>query len=547
MADVQWDLLANLGDKFSNSYDKARKRQQDDRLIALQEQELQAPGETAKILLGSMGGGGNVQSPAAVPAAPGAPRLPSFAGGSARMAAPPEAFAPLIKRAAAEHGIDEGMLTRQLAKESAFAPDVIDGTRRSSAGAMGIAQFMPGTAKRFGINPLDPSQAIPAAARYVAENRKLLGNDGLAIAGYNWGEGNVQRWLASGADPRAVPAETRDYVAKITGKPIEAWAGAGRVASAPAAAEAAAPAGFQGDSTGRIQAMLQSKNPFVQKQGVALATQLFTRSDSWKLEDIGEGQKGWVNGTTRQVVALPVDPVLHESRKQEKIETARAGAIRVNDGVEDRLRAVKTMRDRGIPISAEEEKHFVTDGKGLPVAAPKEPKAPTEDERKNRQLLLETARELPIAIKSYSSLTEASNQLATRLLPESVSGFATSEGYQRAHNSVSKIVASYLYSVSGATANPGEVKTLTDGLMPKPGEKPLSLTDKRARLQTMVEAIKLRANEHDVPAAPAAPKLPDGVTAEQAVAEARKAVSEGKDPAQVKARLLSFGIKTDSL
>ncbi|MCE3247709.1 MAG: hypothetical protein K0R41_1534 [Geminicoccaceae bacterium] len=160
------------------------------------------------------------------------------------MASPPEAFAPLIKQAAAQYGVDEGLLVRTLHKESGFAPDVVDGRRVSSAGALGVAQFMPDTAKRFGINPLDPAQAIPASARYLAENKKLLGNDGLALAGYNWGEGNVQRWLASGADPRRVPGETRDYVMKITGRPIEAWAQAGRQ-GAPAAAPAEAGGAMQ--------------------------------------------------------------------------------------------------------------------------------------------------------------------------------------------------------------------------------------------------------------------------------------------------------------
>jgi len=274
MAEVQWDLLANLGNSFSNSYDKARTRQREDRKLALEEEDLAgdkiAAGYVADMLGRRTTTGGATGTPR---------RASSFAPGTGTtraMAMPPEAFAPIIREAAAKHGVDEGLLTRTLSQESAFDPDVISGRRVSSAGAQGVAQFMPDTAKRFGINPLDPAQAIPAAAQYVAENRKLLGNDGLALAGYNWGEGNVQRWLASGGDPARVPAETRDYVQKITGKPIEVWARGGASASrspAPATTASATtePPPHVVDMADKIQEMLRYPNRRVRAQGLALA------------------------------------------------------------------------------------------------------------------------------------------------------------------------------------------------------------------------------------------------------------------------------------
>src|SRR5215218_5963569 len=248
---IDFSPLSRIGDTYLKALEAQRDREEGAALVAQME----------RMGGGAPAGGGNVQSPAAVSSTPARPPSmgQTMASGPTRMAMPPEAFAPLIKQAAAQHGVDEGMLTRQLAQESSFNPNAV-----SRAGAEGVAQFMPATAQRFGIDPRNPAQAIPAAARYVAENRRLLGNDGLALAGYNWGEGNVQKWLASGADPARVPAETRDYVAKITGKPIEAWAGGGRSAAAAApTADAAAPApttALQGDRAGRIQAMLQSKN-----------------------------------------------------------------------------------------------------------------------------------------------------------------------------------------------------------------------------------------------------------------------------------------------
>lgn len=147
------------------------------------------------------------------------------------MPAAPEQYASLIQSAASANNIDPATLTKLISTESGFRPDAV-----SPAGARGIAQFMPGTAQRFGIDPLKPEQAIPAAANYVAANRDMFGgNIGLALAGYNWGEGNVKKWLDSGASPSRVPAETRNYVQAITGKPIESWlsdGGAGNAASA---------------------------------------------------------------------------------------------------------------------------------------------------------------------------------------------------------------------------------------------------------------------------------------------------------------------------
>ena len=49
------------------------------------------------------------------------------------------------------------------------------------------------------------------------------GNKGLALAGYNWGEANVQRWLRNGANPANLPRETANYVRSITGHDLNEW------------------------------------------------------------------------------------------------------------------------------------------------------------------------------------------------------------------------------------------------------------------------------------------------------------------------------------
>lgn len=125
----------------------------------------------------------------------------------------------LIRQAADQAQIPWETLWRLLWKESRFREDIINGTKKSPVGALGIAQFMPATAREWlgsEAAALDPRIAIPGAARYLAWLQKKFGGDMTkAVAAYNWGIGNVQRKGIS-----AAPAETRDYVAAILGEKI---------------------------------------------------------------------------------------------------------------------------------------------------------------------------------------------------------------------------------------------------------------------------------------------------------------------------------------
>ena len=131
-----------------------------------------------------------------------------------------QAVCRLIESAAHAHGLPVAFLTRLIWQESSFRASVI-----SSAGAQGIAQFMPGTANESGLaDPFDPEMAVPKAAALLAELAQRFGNFGLAAAAYNAGPARVAGWLAGRTD---LPAETRDYVSKITGRAVEDWAADG--------------------------------------------------------------------------------------------------------------------------------------------------------------------------------------------------------------------------------------------------------------------------------------------------------------------------------
>jgi hypothetical protein len=110
--------------------------------------------------------------------------------------------------------------TRLIQQESGFKPHVV-----SSAGAQGIAQFMPRTASSLGLaDPFEPLGALAASGKFLAELVRQFGNLGLAAAAYNAGSKRVQDWITRRGK---LPAETRQYVYSITGRVAEAWA-AGR-------------------------------------------------------------------------------------------------------------------------------------------------------------------------------------------------------------------------------------------------------------------------------------------------------------------------------
>ncbi|MFC3570708.1 lytic transglycosylase domain-containing protein [Paracoccus sp. TOH] len=121
-----------------------------------------------------------------------------------------------IERAAGQNGLDPHFFARLLWKESLFEPGAI-----SPVGAMGIAQFMPGTAEMVGLDdPFNPAKAIAASARYLRKLTDGFGNVGLAAVAYNGGENRAARFIAEGG---SLPWETQDYVQAITGLTAASW------------------------------------------------------------------------------------------------------------------------------------------------------------------------------------------------------------------------------------------------------------------------------------------------------------------------------------
>ena len=156
------------------------------------------------------------RTPGGAVAVPGAGAGPgrSPTGVSIEKAAAP--YKDMVNDAAKQSGVDPQTLTRLLYRESQFDPKAV-----SPAGAKGIGQFMDATAKEEGVDVKDPKSSIYGSAKYLRKMTDMFnGNEQLGMAAYNWGPGNVHNWLKNGADPSKLPAETRDYVNAISGRPL---------------------------------------------------------------------------------------------------------------------------------------------------------------------------------------------------------------------------------------------------------------------------------------------------------------------------------------
>ena len=115
-------------------------------------------------------------------------------------------FSPVILKYAKKYSVDPYMIRAVIQVESNFNPNA-----RSPVGAGGLMQLMPATAYGLGCKDrFDPEQNIAAGSRYLRQMLDMFKKEDLAIAAYNAGPGNVQRY-------RGIPPfrETQNYVRKV--------------------------------------------------------------------------------------------------------------------------------------------------------------------------------------------------------------------------------------------------------------------------------------------------------------------------------------------
>jgi hypothetical protein len=180
-----------------------------------------------------------------------------------------------LEQSAAENALPVEFFARVIWQESRF-----DATTVSPKGAEGIAQFMPQTASWHGLSdPFDPIEALRHSAAYLRQLLDRFGNLGLAAAAYNAGPGRVSAWLTH---HRALPPETRNYVALVTGWTADEWASS----SPPERAETTIP---QGVPCARLANLILAPNhetkratTYTPRWGIQLAAHL-SESTAWAI------------------------------------------------------------------------------------------------------------------------------------------------------------------------------------------------------------------------------------------------------------------------
>jgi soluble lytic murein transglycosylase-like protein len=116
-------------------------------------------------------------------------------------------FLETARAAARKHGVPEDLFLRLVQQESGWNPGA-----RSGKGALGLAQLMPDTAARLGVDPLDPDENLDGGARYLRLQYDRFRSWKLALAAYNAGPEAVEKY--DGVPPFE---ETKGYVLAILG------------------------------------------------------------------------------------------------------------------------------------------------------------------------------------------------------------------------------------------------------------------------------------------------------------------------------------------
>lgn len=252
--------------------------------------------------------------------------------GGAPARKPVSRYEPMARQIAQRFGLSEEWFLSMIEAESAWNPRA-----RSRAGAMGLGQLMPGTARGLGVrNPWDPEQNLIGAARYLKAQYDRFGTYELALAAYNAGPGRVR----GGRIPQI--AETQNYVRRIKG-----LVASGKYADGRAGAEADP---ILGDLLDAAQQLDEA-----QRRQAEEAERLLDTYRSMGLE-LEKRQAGYEQMTHLERLEYDLTKGVHELT-QEQVDALRAAAHELDQmqRPEREAEAARQMVEQARTLTEQEE------------------------------------------------------------------------------------------------------------------------------------------------------------------------------------------------
>lgn len=135
-------------------------------------------------------------------------------------------YEDVVVKEAERLGIDPSLALHVLYKETGNLKN--PETAKSPAGAIGVMQLMPKTAKGLGVNPLNPEENIRGGVTYLKQMYDKYQDPTLALAAYNAGPGRVDKALKSGQGLAALPRETQNYIRMAEGGEVQRFVSGGQ-------------------------------------------------------------------------------------------------------------------------------------------------------------------------------------------------------------------------------------------------------------------------------------------------------------------------------
>lgn len=417
-------------------------------------------------------------------------------GGGPRATAPAE-FEPHFQSASQQYGVPVPLIKAVAGTESTFNPNAV-----SPAGAGGVMQIMPGTAKDLGVtNRFDPAQSITKGTAYLKQQIDKFGNLDHALVAYNWGPGNAEKWIAAGANPAALPAETRNYITKVKSNLQTAQGGPGMPQGD--GGPPGSPAGSGPQQQQAPQEVLTIRQ-FIHAKIPGAAPYVLPNGDV-AYDKAGNVRIRLPNGQTDFMPPPPKarDPQAAPAGYEPNPE---GGGLRpiaggpADPNTQRRERVPPGYRLSGDGTSLE----FIPGGPADPSIAKKA--SPMTEGQANAALYADRMR----AAEQIIIENEAAGLNLGGKLLENVPGgnYLQSEGYQKLEQARRDFINAVLRRESGAVISDQEFKNAELQYFPRPGDKPETLKQKADNRRVALEGISRAAGQsyQPTPAKPAEPK-----------------------------------------